>query len=60
MEIVKIAKKTWRNAVICQICQKFFTVNVFYCMVLYFVMTVQLEYIDHLVAIFHYTEIMLT
>ena len=29
MEIVKIGKKTWQNAVICQTCQKIFTANVF-------------------------------
>ena len=33
MEIVKISDKTWLNAVIYQICQSFFTANVFYCTV---------------------------
>ena len=30
MEIVKIGKKTWRIAIIHQICQSFFTAKVFY------------------------------
>ena len=34
MEIMKIGNKTWRNAVIHQICWSFFTTNVFYCTVL--------------------------
>ena len=28
MEIIKISKKTWQNAVICQMHQSFFTTNV--------------------------------
>ena len=31
MEIIKIGKNTWRNAVILQIRRSFFTTNVFYC-----------------------------
>ena len=33
MEIVKIDKKPWQIAVICQIFQRFFTTNVFHCTV---------------------------
>ena len=33
MEIMKIGVKTWQIAIIRQICQSFFTANVFYCTV---------------------------